>query len=678
MAWAFLGAVVIAVHVFTVGTVRRAYDVRISGATWAIALASGAALGPAWSLVVTLGSRPWAAALGGCALAGFSQQMLMLAFARDARSAQERRDDEADALCVEALDAYRATRATKTPFALYLRAFDTTNRLTTEPVTWSDPGDVPSHLDLELALVKALQGQLPLIAAGRPDDIQGGAGRIPIPEHLWQQVVLCLAETASLLIVVPSANAGTLAELAWIRERGKLGKTLFVMPQHGTSEGGHVTLESLASRPSGWPLFTVSEKKKQETDHQREWDAAVVAAARVGLALPPYQETGALFTLTEQGEPRSVVSLDLPTFGPKRTRLLREKVRDVRDGRQAEPHSLAPLPGTSEEVRFDLTKRRRREKFAGRLISTGVLAGVAVGVALRLGWPWLWVCAALMFAYTSVNACVELWRYESLRFDHDGVTLHYYRGFLSRKETRRVFPWREVSAAFTGLDSSGHVLAVVPVADSPLHEQLKDQERNGKGAYVVAPLASYGIAPEVMAEVLERYAGGRHGRPATPLAEVPAEPVEMLRTPTPEQEWLPGRTRVREPGTVPFAGFLIVFTFAVAVLAIWYLLARYGEGFWYVLSFLFGIVGTYALARGVPGQLDGKKLQIDHTGLTIWEKDGRTPEYLRWESLADIVIDQHGERPMLVAGERVVDLGDLPVEAVREGLSRYSGGRYRS
>jgi hypothetical protein len=92
---------------------------------------------------------------------------------RDNRRNQDMRDAAAD----------RIAQSPGARFALYLRSFGTTETLSTQPYIFdrNDYGDPPVHLDLEQVLRVALGGTLPLLAAGQPDDLRGGAGRLVLP-----------------------------------------------------------------------------------------------------------------------------------------------------------------------------------------------------------------------------------------------------------------------------------------------------------------------------------------------------------------------------------------------------------------------------------------------------------------------------------------------------------------
>jgi len=120
--------------------------------------------------------------------------------------------------------------------------------------------------------------------------------------------------------MVPSADAGTLWELKWLRDHGHLHKVVLLMPEQASEMG-----EGVGS--FGFSLRSAPEDNHR--DHGRDWDRAVVATAQFGIRLPPYRYEGALFTLTTEGVVRRVCGLRLAE-GDDKVRRLRALLADVR------------------------------------------------------------------------------------------------------------------------------------------------------------------------------------------------------------------------------------------------------------------------------------------------------------------------------------------------------------
>ncbi|MEU6375244.1 hypothetical protein [Streptomyces sp. NPDC046909] len=227
----------------------------------------------------------------------------------DIRGADAYRGEFAARLVSELLDGGRQAR----PFSLYLRPFASSDRLPAQmlgpgPV----PGDIASYVDVETLLVRALHRTYPLVALGRPGEKSEGAGRVLTDEESWRTAVIRLAASADLVIMVPSANPGTLWEFSHLLTSGQLGKTLFVMPEtpQETPSGIAQTVE----HDSG--MFGMQVRHYAIADHSfdfaGEWARARQAVRAFRIDLPPYTETGALFTLDpETGQVARIVPLAL-------------------------------------------------------------------------------------------------------------------------------------------------------------------------------------------------------------------------------------------------------------------------------------------------------------------------------------------------------------------------------
>lgn len=121
-----------------------------------------------------------------------------------------------------------------------------------------------------------------------------------------------LAEPASLLIAVPLAYEGTVWELQWVDTHGYHGKTLFVMPG--------VLHEAPTNVVRTWEqtdrVFDAGilrfDPGAHTLDIAEEWGRARARAEDMGIGLPPYVATGALFTLDAfTRQPSAILPLGL-------------------------------------------------------------------------------------------------------------------------------------------------------------------------------------------------------------------------------------------------------------------------------------------------------------------------------------------------------------------------------
>jgi hypothetical protein len=184
---------------------------------------------------------------------------------------------------------------TPTKFSVFLRPFDVTNKLgpsgtipldqvpfkfsrffsgrpplaTTAQERFEAIEDMKEYFsdELEHIVARAAGPMCPLVALGKPGEALG-AGRFTATDERWKQIVELLISKAALLIVVPSAHAGTIYELRFIVSNGLLSKTAFIMPDiYGYGE---------------------------------EWKA-VQAAVGGDLCLPTYRNNGGVFYYDSAG-----------------------------------------------------------------------------------------------------------------------------------------------------------------------------------------------------------------------------------------------------------------------------------------------------------------------------------------------------------------------------------------
>lgn len=206
-------------------------------------------------------------------------------------------------------------------YTLYLRPFTLTDKLPGQPLSHQEFEDAPGpeHLDLETLLHRTFRPHLDFIAAGRDSEYLG-AGRITLDEK-WRDDIERLSVAATLIVLVPSANDGTLWEMRMLRRRNLLDRTVFVMPETLASPSTVVVERRLLGES-----FDGADGYRLEAHHvdlARAWQEARAAASLMGMELPPYDPRGMLFTLGPDGHPVSSAPLCLMSTA-RRVRRLRQ------------------------------------------------------------------------------------------------------------------------------------------------------------------------------------------------------------------------------------------------------------------------------------------------------------------------------------------------------------------
>jgi hypothetical protein len=211
----------------------------------------------------------------------------------DRRHDQNKRDNAATSLN----DAIANGVADIGRYTVYLRPFASTNRLEAQSQEGAfGQGEIPVHLDLESVLTRALRKECPLVALGRPGDMDEGAGRIQVSDDEWQSTIARLSEQATMLLIIPSAHPGTLWEFRRLAKSPLLTRTLMVMPEQPRKTPSCVMRSGEKDRLFDGGLVTY--KPSSHTyDIPSDWANARAAADAFGLHLPAYSPAGALFTI---------------------------------------------------------------------------------------------------------------------------------------------------------------------------------------------------------------------------------------------------------------------------------------------------------------------------------------------------------------------------------------------
>jgi hypothetical protein len=293
-------------------------------------------------LFSVLGGSLVAVTIGAACLASgvvLRKRVMMLRQAENDRSAQS------------IMAALRADpKATVRPFALYLRAFETTGRM-----------HVPLYLrlrklsqgiyrletnDLESYVSHSVRGIAPLIALGRSGEAIG-AGRITADDSEWERDVLTLVRRARGILLVPSSRPGTLWEIEMLKRENLLHKVVFVMPP----------------------------RSKGALDTRERWDQARSALASHGLEAPEYEPNGLLFEVDPEGKVSNVEPL------------LLNSARQVRRSLQRILSDAPPKGGLDRSVAV-ADRRLRRARFWGWLETLRLLAPYPLAAAtLFVGFP---------------------------------------------------------------------------------------------------------------------------------------------------------------------------------------------------------------------------------------------------------------------------------------------------
>lgn len=108
-----------------------------------------------------------------------------------------------------------------------------------------DPGNAQTNLE---DVMQAYATVGPMVAIGRPGDEQPpvGAARRYVQDGEWKSAVTSLMDSAAVIVVGVSDSAGVVWEIEQARDRGHLGKSVFVLPP--TKRRNHLLTRQLVGR----------------------------------------------------------------------------------------------------------------------------------------------------------------------------------------------------------------------------------------------------------------------------------------------------------------------------------------------------------------------------------------------------------------------------------------------
>ena len=208
---------------------------------------------------------------------------------RHKRSNQEKRDRRAQLILEQ------AKQGRSSDYALYLRSFSTTGQMPAEDTSVNvqpgfDPRPLDSQLvDLETVFAEVLECDAPVIALGEPGE-QIGAGRVKTDDDHWKDDLEVLADNALLLLVLPSRGSSLQWEIEWIKLHGHLKKSMFVMPP---KKAWFLSLPG-GSKGISW---------------EKTWKTLYPRFQEKDIELPPYEKSGMIFFLGDEGTVSARASL---------------------------------------------------------------------------------------------------------------------------------------------------------------------------------------------------------------------------------------------------------------------------------------------------------------------------------------------------------------------------------
>jgi TPR repeat protein len=253
--------------------------------------------------LIVAGARNLDPALGGAigilalSLMGFA--FLAALFIRFRRFFNKRAvQTDRDAFASQLLPHLIAPGETKAPFSLFLRPFFTDARFRLVHTSQSNPEHIRwgATSGMESSLAIALDRVATLVAAGAQDRRWSfGPGRLIIPDSNWQWAIETLCAHAQYIIAVPLSQPATAWEIAFLREQGHFGKTVFFVPPLNTAL-------------RGWFKGSQTRNLRDAYEQSRR------EFAEQGMTLPAMPDGGGLFRLSADGA--TVVSIaPLPERG---------------------------------------------------------------------------------------------------------------------------------------------------------------------------------------------------------------------------------------------------------------------------------------------------------------------------------------------------------------------------
>lgn len=194
---------------------------------------------------------------------------------------------------------------TPAPYTVYLRPFASTGEISDVSINAGfgvgGAGLAGVQIELEAQIECAVRPLGRLVALGEPLE-HIGAGRIPVAEHEWRDAVRLLLSQARLIVMLPSARAGTLEEVALLIDTGLIERTVLIDPPNI--------------------------RRSKKFDHAAEWDRVRQAFADRGFTIPADSRSGLLLFFGAERAPKLRERLDIDAED-RVQRLFRRVVRIV-------------------------------------------------------------------------------------------------------------------------------------------------------------------------------------------------------------------------------------------------------------------------------------------------------------------------------------------------------------
>ncbi len=138
---------------------------------------------------------------------------------------------------------------------------------------------------LETVLTASARPYGPFIAIGKPGELRpAGAARTYFAHDAWQAAALGLMDEAAFIVAAPGLTPGLDWEMQRIAERGRLRKTIFVLPPQGRQARIERLRALLAETPEGARLREIDLSTTMALHLTRDWRWANVCSGYISYA----------------------------------------------------------------------------------------------------------------------------------------------------------------------------------------------------------------------------------------------------------------------------------------------------------------------------------------------------------------------------------------------------------
>ena len=128
-----------------------------------------------------------------------------------------------------------------------------------------------------------------------------GGGRVD-NEQEWQSIVASLCQAASVVFMLPSSSGGITTEILMLRDQKYLWKTVLIMPPEIVEDTpAYRFVRWVAKKSPEYRLTADGRCHFLNAGIAEYWSAARTHLAERGIDLPPFQESGLAFALSDDG-----------------------------------------------------------------------------------------------------------------------------------------------------------------------------------------------------------------------------------------------------------------------------------------------------------------------------------------------------------------------------------------